>query len=65
MRRAMLVSGIDTRKAAVEAALQLLIEVHGQTSIRGLRGNVRWGWEETGKGATSCRADKHNGRVWI
>jgi Arc/MetJ family transcription regulator len=29
MRQAMRLSGIDTKKAAVETALRLLIEVHG------------------------------------
>ncbi|MGA2746366.1 MAG: type II toxin-antitoxin system VapB family antitoxin [Candidatus Sulfotelmatobacter sp.] len=60
MRQAMRLSGMDTKKAVVEAALRLLIEVHGQTSIRRLRGKVRWEREETGKGTTSSRADKHN-----
>jgi Arc/MetJ family transcription regulator len=60
LRQAMRLGGFDTKKAAVEAALRLLIRVHPQASIRRLRGKVRWGWEETGKGTTSSRADKHS-----
>ncbi len=41
LRRAMRLSGAYT-KAAVEAALRLLVEMHGQATIRRLRGKVRW-----------------------
>jgi Arc/MetJ family transcription regulator len=57
LREAMRLSGIRTKKGVVEAALRLLIEVHGQTSIRRLRGTVRWEGEETGKGMTSSRVE--------
>jgi Arc/MetJ family transcription regulator len=57
LRKTMSLSGIRTKKGVVEAALRLLIEVHGQTSIRRLRGTVRWEGEETGKGTTSSRAE--------
>jgi Arc/MetJ family transcription regulator len=42
MRQAMKSSGADTKRAAVESALRLLIEIHGQSGIRRLRGKVRW-----------------------
>ena len=50
LRKAMRLSGVRTKKGVVEAALRLLIEVHGQTIIRRLRGTVRWEGEESGKG---------------
>ena len=40
--RAMKVSGTKTKKAAVEAALRMLIRIHGQTKIRRLRGKIQW-----------------------
>jgi Arc/MetJ family transcription regulator len=42
MRRAMKNSGATTKRAVVEAALRLLIKTHSQTSIRRLKGKVRW-----------------------
>ena len=42
MRDAMRYSGASTKKAAVEAALRLLVKTHAQTAIRRLRGKVRW-----------------------
>ena len=42
MRKAMRQSGKRTKKATVEAALQLLVETYGQTGIRRLRGKVKW-----------------------
>ena len=42
MTQAMRLSGARTKKAAVEAGLRLLAEVHAQVSIRKLRGKVRW-----------------------
>ena len=39
---AMRASGTRTKKAAVEAGLQLLLKVHGQTALRELRGKVQW-----------------------
>jgi Arc/MetJ family transcription regulator len=40
--RAMRSSGARTKKAAVEAGLQLLVKTHSQTAIRRLRGKVQW-----------------------
>jgi Arc/MetJ family transcription regulator len=42
MRQAMKSSGAATKRVAVEAALRLLIKTHSQTSIRRLKGKVRW-----------------------
>jgi Arc/MetJ family transcription regulator len=42
MRQAMRYSQAGTKKAAVEAALKLLIDTHAQVAIRGLRGKVQW-----------------------
>ena len=42
MQRAMRSSRSRTKRAAVEAGLRLLIQTRGQTSIRRLRGKVRW-----------------------
>jgi Arc/MetJ family transcription regulator len=42
MRQAIKSSGAGTKKAAVEAALRLLVETHGQTGIRRLKGKVSW-----------------------
>jgi hypothetical protein len=40
MRRAMLASKAATKKAAVEAALKLMIRINSQTALRELRGKV-------------------------
>ncbi|MBI5651396.1 MAG: type II toxin-antitoxin system VapB family antitoxin [Chloroflexi bacterium] len=40
--RAMQASGLATKRATVEAGLQLLIQVKAQTGIRRLRGKVKW-----------------------
>ncbi len=42
MRQAMRASGERTKRAAVERALRLLVNVHAQRGIRRLRGKVRW-----------------------
>jgi Arc/MetJ family transcription regulator len=35
-------TGISTKKETVEAGLKLLIQVHGQTAVRRLRGKIAW-----------------------
>ncbi len=35
-------TGISTKKKTVEAGLKMLIQVHGQTAIRRLRGKIAW-----------------------
>jgi len=42
MRQAMRISGSRTKRATVEAGLRLLIQTRAQTSIRRLRGKIRW-----------------------
>ncbi|WP_041855459.1 type II toxin-antitoxin system VapB family antitoxin [Candidatus Korobacter versatilis] len=42
MQEAMRSSGAKTKKAAVEAGLRLLVQVKAQSSIRELRGKVKW-----------------------
>jgi Arc/MetJ family transcription regulator len=42
MDQALRISRARTKRAAVEAALRLLIKVHSQTAIRRLRGKVKW-----------------------
>ena len=42
MRQAMRHSGRKTKKATVEAALRLLVQTHGQSVIRRLKGKVHW-----------------------
>jgi Arc/MetJ family transcription regulator len=41
IRQAMQVTGLRTKRAAVEAGLKLLVEVKSQTGIRGLRGKLK------------------------
>jgi Arc/MetJ family transcription regulator len=43
MQQGMRRSGARTKKAAVEAGLRLLIQTHGQTAIRRLRGKITVG----------------------
>jgi Arc/MetJ family transcription regulator len=42
MRRAMRTGKGRTKRAVVEAALELLVQTHSQIRIRRLRGKVRW-----------------------
>lgn len=42
MVKAMNSSGAKTKKAVVEEALRALVRLHGQASIRRLRGTVKW-----------------------
>lgn len=42
VHQAMRRSGARTKRAAVEAGLQLLVKTHEQTAIRRLRGKVEW-----------------------
>ena len=42
LSEAMRSSGARTKKAAVEAALRLLVKTHSQTAIRRLRGKLQW-----------------------
>jgi Arc/MetJ family transcription regulator len=42
MREAMRRSGAGTKKSTVEKGLRLLVDMHAQTSVRRLRGKVKW-----------------------
>ena len=42
MRSAMRATGLRTKRAVVEAGLALLVQVKGQSSLRKLRGKVKW-----------------------
>jgi Arc/MetJ family transcription regulator len=42
LKQAMKALGATTKKAAVERALLQALELHGQKSLRKLRGNVVW-----------------------
>jgi Arc/MetJ family transcription regulator len=42
MREAMKATGLKTKKAVVEAGLQMLVQTKAQGHIRRLRGKVRW-----------------------
>lgn len=42
MREAMRRSGAQTKKAAVEEALKLLVKTRSQVRIRRLKGKVKW-----------------------
>jgi Arc/MetJ family transcription regulator len=42
MREALKTSGIKTKRAAVEAGLQLLVKLSRQKGIRRLRGRLAW-----------------------
>ena len=42
MAQALKVGGFNTRKAAVEEGLRLLVQTKAQRRLRGLRGKLRW-----------------------
>lgn len=42
IERALKATGLPTKKAVVEAGLQLLIQVQAQSGVRRLRGKVKW-----------------------
>jgi Arc/MetJ family transcription regulator len=42
LRQAMKASNTTTKKAAVEAALRQMVQIHSQGAIRKLRGKVSW-----------------------
>ena len=42
IQKAMRATGLRTKRAVVEAGLQLLIQVKSQTGIRRLRGKIKW-----------------------
>ncbi len=42
LRAAMRASGLPTKRAVVEEALRVYVQLKGQTGIRQLRGKVKW-----------------------
>ena len=42
MKAAMAATGLPTKRAVVEAGLELLVRLHAQEGIRDLRGRVAW-----------------------
>ncbi|MFQ5865796.1 MAG: type II toxin-antitoxin system VapB family antitoxin [bacterium] len=42
MKQALEISGLETKKAVVEEALKLLIQMKKQRVVRNLRGKLRW-----------------------
>lgn len=42
IQKAMKATGLHTKRAVVEAGLELLIQVKAQAGIRRLRGKVKW-----------------------
>ena len=42
MESALRVSGLSTKKDAIEEGLRLLVQVKGQEAIKGFRGKLRW-----------------------
>ena len=42
MRRALKLSGLKTKRAAVEEGLRLVVRLHGQKRTRRLRGTLGW-----------------------
>ncbi|MDO9529914.1 MAG: type II toxin-antitoxin system VapB family antitoxin [Syntrophales bacterium] len=42
MEAAIKVSGLKTKKAAIEEGLKLLVQVKGQKEIKGFRGKLKW-----------------------
>ncbi len=42
MTEVLRVSGLRTKRAAVEEGLKLLLRLHGQTDIRKLKGKLKW-----------------------
>lgn len=42
MEEAMQSAGVETKKAAVEEGLKLLVRTRSQAAVKGLRGKVKW-----------------------
>lgn len=42
MEQAIRSAGVETKKAAVEEGLKLLVRTRSQAKVRGLRGAVKW-----------------------
>ena len=42
MQSAMQLGGLDTKKATIEAALLLYVQLHQQAKLRSFRGKLKW-----------------------
>lgn len=42
IRKAMKATGLQTKKAVIEAGLRLLVDIQAQSGLRSLRGMVKW-----------------------
>ena len=42
MEKAIRLAGVETKKAAVEEGLRLLVRTRAQVAMKGLRGKVKW-----------------------
>ncbi|MCE5280525.1 MAG: type II toxin-antitoxin system VapB family antitoxin [Deltaproteobacteria bacterium] len=42
MKSALKVTGLKTKKDAIEEALKLLVQVRGRKEIKGFRGKLKW-----------------------
>lgn len=42
MKMALELGGLKTKKATIENALRLFIQIKGQQKIKGLKGKIRW-----------------------
>ena len=42
MEKALAITGIRTKKAVIEEALRLLVQMRGQEQVRSLRGQLQW-----------------------
>ena len=42
MKSALKVSGLKTKKDAIEEGLKLLVQVRGRKEIKGFRGKLKW-----------------------
>lgn len=58
MARAMEATGLNTKKGVVEEALRQLIQLHEQSRIRELRGQLRW---DDGPDVIRERGDEYSG----
>ena len=61
LRKAMHASGLKTKRATIEEALRLYVQIQGQKRIRNLRGRIHWegNLEESRLGRVSEAKDEY------
>jgi len=61
LRQAMRASGLKTKRATIEEALRLYVQIQGQKRIRNLRGRIHWegNLEESRLGRVSDAKDEY------